>query len=192
MRVPVPLARAYRLINHGPVTLLASTAGTRRNVMAASWITILDYDPPELAVVVASDTATRALIDASRSFTLSLPTTQMAAVTLALGRTTGDSTDKLAEHGLATSPASRVHAPLIEGCVGWLECELLADQPAAMTHDLLLARVVAAWADDTVFADDRWQFDHHPELRTIHHVGGGIFVATGELLQFGASSMKLP
>jgi flavin reductase (DIM6/NTAB) family NADH-FMN oxidoreductase RutF len=179
MRIPVPLPRAYRLINHGPVTLIGSAAAGKRNVMPASWVMAIDYDPPTIAAVIASDTATRALVEASRAFTVSLPTISMIDATYAAGRLSGATVDKFARLGITTAPASRVHAPLIEGCVGWLECELLAEQPAAMTHDLFLASVVAAWADDEVFLDERWQFDAHPERRTVHHLGGGVFAATG-------------
>jgi len=180
MRVPVPLSRAYRLINHGPVTLVATAAGSRRNVMAASWVMAVDYEPPVVAAVIDGDTATRRLVEASRCFTLNLPPVRLLDLTSAVGHTSGDKVDKLSRFHIETTPASRVHAPLVEGCVGWLECELQAEQPAALTHDLFFATVVAAWADDAVFADDRWAFDAHPELSTLHHLGGGVFAATGE------------
>ena len=38
MRVPVELRRAYRLLNHGPATLVSAAAGGRVNVMAAAWV----------------------------------------------------------------------------------------------------------------------------------------------------------
>lgn len=180
MRVPVPLSRTYRLINHGPVCLVASAAGDRRNVMAASWVMAVDYDPPVVAVVIDSDTATRRLVEASRCFTLNLPPVGLLDLVSAVGHTSGNKVDKLARFRITTSASSRVHAPLVEGCVGWLECELQLEQPTALTHDLFLATVVAAWADDAVFVDERWDFDAHPELRTLHHLGGGVFAATGE------------
>jgi flavin reductase (DIM6/NTAB) family NADH-FMN oxidoreductase RutF len=180
MRVPVPLPRAYRLINHGPVALLGSAAGDRRNLMVASSVMAVDYDPPVVAVVIDSDSATRRLVDASRCFTLNLPPVGLLDLVSAVGHTSGNKVDKLARFHIDTAAASRVHAPLVEGCVGWLECELQPEQPAALTHDLILARVVAAWADDAVFVDDRWDFATHPELRTVHNLGGAAFAATGE------------
>jgi flavin reductase (DIM6/NTAB) family NADH-FMN oxidoreductase RutF len=180
MRVPVQLSRAYRLITHGPVTLVASAAGERRNVMAASWVMAVDFEPPVVAVVIDSDTATRRLVEASRCLTLNLPPVGLLDLVSAVGHVSGNKVDKLARFQIRTAPASRVHAPLIEGCVGWLECELQPEQPTALTHDLFLATVVAAWVDDAVFVDDRWDFDSHPELRTVHHLGGGVFAATGE------------
>lgn len=42
---PVEPAKAYRLINHGPTTLVSAQHGTTENVMAASWVCALDYRP---------------------------------------------------------------------------------------------------------------------------------------------------
>lgn len=36
-RRPVPLAKAYRLLNHGPTVLVSAAHGGKRNVMAAAW-----------------------------------------------------------------------------------------------------------------------------------------------------------
>jgi flavin reductase (DIM6/NTAB) family NADH-FMN oxidoreductase RutF len=59
MRVSVPLRRAYKLINHGPTTLITSAAGGRRNVMTAAWVMALDYEPAKLVAVIASGSPAR-------------------------------------------------------------------------------------------------------------------------------------
>lgn len=62
---PVELTKSYLLMNHGPVTLVSSAHGERRNVMAASWAMPLDFSPPKVAVVVDSRAYTRELIEAN-------------------------------------------------------------------------------------------------------------------------------
>ena len=52
MRKTVDLGLAYRLLNHGPVTLVSSAHHDARNVMAAAWAMPLDFDPPKVAVVI--------------------------------------------------------------------------------------------------------------------------------------------
>ena len=47
-------------------------------------------------------------------------------------------------------------------------------------YDLFLGEVIAAQADARVFADGRWNFTGHDELRTLHHVAGGHFIVDGE------------
>jgi flavin reductase (DIM6/NTAB) family NADH-FMN oxidoreductase RutF len=63
-----------------------------------------------------------------------------------------------------------------------MECRVLpATAHVAGPHDLILAEVVGAWADELVFSEGRWHFeDAAPELRSLHHVAGGNFYAIGE------------
>jgi len=40
---------------------------------------------------------------------------------------------------------------------------------------------VAAWADDRVFKDGHWAYEHaDPQWRSLHYVAGGHFYAIGE------------
>ena len=69
---------------------------------------------------------------------------------------------------------------LLEGCAAWLECRLLPEPHIQQSYDLFLGEVIAAQADSRVFANGRWNFDGHDELRTLHHVAGGHFIVDGE------------
>lgn len=179
--VAVDLSRAYRLLNHGPVTLVSSAHAGRRNIMAAAWTMPLDFDPPKVAVVVDKSSFTRELIENSGAFALNLPCRAQAAATLAVGSCSGRDGDKFARFGLATLPAARIEAPLLAGCVGWLECRVIPEAHNQRCYDLFLGEVVAAWADPEVFGDGRWHFDAAPAAkRTLHYVAGGAFYATGE------------
>jgi flavin reductase (DIM6/NTAB) family NADH-FMN oxidoreductase RutF len=182
MRASVPLRRAYKLINHGPTTLITSASGTHRNVMAAAWVMGLDYEPARVAAVIASGTHTRTLIEASGEFVVNVPTLSMIDTVYAVGKVSGTDEDKFAQHGLATAPASIVGAPLLEGCAAWLECRLIREQTIEEKYDLFVADVVAAWADDASFVDGVWRFpdDAH---RTIHHLSAGVFLTSGDLVK---------
>lgn len=182
--VAVPLIKSYLLLNHGPVTLVASSHGGIRNVMAASWAMPLDFDPPKVAVVIDAGTHSRKLIEASGEFVLAIPARHQAAMVEAVGNSSGRDHDKFAHHGLVTHPASLVGAPLIEGCVAWLECKVMPRPDNEARHDLFLAEVVAAWADPAVFSAGRWHFPDAARS-SIHYVAGGQFFATGEPFQVG-------
>lgn len=172
-------AKAYRLLNHGPVTLVPSAAGGQRNLMAASWAMPLDFDPPKVAVVIDKSTLTRQLIEQSGELVLNIPCRTQAELTLAVGSASGREHDKFAAHDIATLPASKVSAPLIAGCIGWLECRIVNEPHNQQAYDLFIAEVIAAWADPRVFSNGHWHFDQ-PERRSIHYVAGGVFFATGE------------
>lgn len=181
-RAPVELEKAYRLLNHGPTVLVSAAHGGRANLMAAAWNMPLDFAPPKIALVLDKSSYTRGLIEASNEFVLNVPCHAQADLTVAVGSSSGRDEDKIARHAIGTAPGSVVGAPLIEGCVAWLECRRLPQPALEAAHDLFLGEVVAAWADPRVFSGGRWHFDNDA-LRTIHHVSGGAFLAIGEAFQ---------
>lgn len=172
------LARSYLLLNHGPVTLVTSAHGGRRNIMAASWAMPVDFDPPKVALVVDKATLTRELIDASGTFVFNIPVVAQAGLVLALGNTSGRSIDKFTAHGLHSTRATRVAAPMLDGCAAWLECRIIAEPHNQRAHDLFIAEVVAAHADPRLFSGNRW---HFPDAagHTLHYSAGSHFFATG-------------
>lgn len=178
--LPVPLDRAYRLLNHGPVTLVSSAHAGRDDVMAAAWAMPLDFMPPKVVVVIDRSTFTRELVEASGEFVLNIPSSAQAAGVLAAGSGSGrEQTDKIGACGFERLAATQVGAPRIAGCLAWLECRVLPDAENQRRHDLFIAEVVAAQADARVFRDGRWQFAPEGGLRTLHYVAGGAFLETG-------------
>ncbi|MCQ9378194.1 flavin reductase family protein [Methyloversatilis sp. XJ19-49] len=183
----VELAKAYRLLNHGPTVLVSSAYGAQRNVMAAAWCMPLDFEPPKLLVVIDKSTFTRELIEASGEFAINVPTQAQRALTVAVGSDSGRERDKFAELHITTFAGDTVAAPLIEGCVAWLECRVIPETHNQNRYDLFIGEVVAAHADSRVFSAGRWHFGpEHDALRTIHHVAGGAFFVTGPMMDGGA------
>ena len=178
-RIAVPLPKAYLLLNHGPTVLVSSAYGGQRNVMAAAWNMALDFDPPKVAVVIDKSTLTRELVEASGEFVLNVPAREQAALTLAAGSESGRGADKIMKVGAHSTAASRVGAPLIDGCLAWLECRVIPEPHIQQTYDLFLGEVLAAWADPAVFSNGRWHFPDSAR-RSIHYISGGSFFATGE------------
>lgn len=185
----VPLSQAYRLLNHGPTVLVSTAHGEQRNVMAAAWNMPLDFNPPKVAIVIDKKTYTRQLIEASGQFALNVPCRAQAGMVVKVGSSSGhelienNAGDKFAAFDLPTFTASEIDAPLLAGCVAWLECRLIPEPHIQSTYDLFLAEVVAAHADERVFSNGRWHFEGHDDLRTIHHIAGGNFFVIGEPFQ---------
>lgn len=179
----IELSKAYRLLNHGPTVLISSAHNGKQNIMAAAWNMPLDFDPPKVTVVIDKNTYTRELIEASGTFAINVPCVAQIEVVQKVGTNSGrdlQGTDKFAEYGLDTFASTHITAPLLQGCVAWLECKIIPEPHIQNTYDLFVAEVVAACADERVFSNGRWHFEGYPDLRTIHHVAGGHFFATGE------------
>ena len=189
-RRDVALPHAYRLLNHGPTVLVSAAHAGRANVMAAAWAMPLDFDPPKVTVVIDKSSFTRWLIEASGAFALSVPCRALADATYAAGSLSGtEHADKFADCGLRSFAAQRIEAPLVEGCIAWLECRVIDgphEQHHQQAYDLFVAKVLAAQADERVFANGRWRADAPAELRTLHHQAGGAFFLAGETVQAAA------
>jgi flavin reductase (DIM6/NTAB) family NADH-FMN oxidoreductase RutF len=128
---------------------------------------------------------TRQLVEASGVFVLNVPAQAIARQVIGVGTDSAKTVpNKLLKHGVTSFTATQVDAPLVEGCVAWLECRVVPELHNQNTYDLFIGTVVAAWADSRVFGDGRWHFDDAPdELRTLHYIAGGEFFVTGASLQ---------
>ena len=181
---PVDLAKAYRLLNHGPTVLVSARHAGEDNVMAAAWACVLDFSPPKVTVVLDKATRTRQLIEASGRFALQVPTVAQLELTEQVGNLSRhDAPDKLARAGVTLFEAGETDLPLVAGCSAWRICELLPEVHNQAVYDLFIGEVKAAWADDRVFRDGRWHFEAaDPAWRSLHHVAGGHYYAIGEPL----------
>ncbi|MBV7531040.1 flavin reductase family protein [Chitinophaga sp. sic0106] len=178
----VPLEKAYRLINHGPTTLISSRYGETENVMAASWACGLDYVPAKVTVVIDSHTKTRELVEKSGLFVMQVPTVALLNTTRTLGNISmNDIPDKLNIAGVELFEMPGIDVPFVEDCIAWLACKVIPEPHNQEAYDLFIGEVVGAWADTRVFNNGHWLFDTaDPELRSIHYISGGQFYAIGE------------
>jgi flavin reductase (DIM6/NTAB) family NADH-FMN oxidoreductase RutF len=143
----------------------------------------LDFDPAKVAVVIDKSTLTRELVEASGSFALNVPARGIAKMVLDVGKTSGRDKDrkKIEAFNIPYFDASQIDAPLIEGCVAWLECKVIHEPHIEKTYDLFLGQVVAAHADSRVFLDGHWTYDENTaqDLQTLHYVAGNTFLTVG-------------
>ena len=184
---PVALAHAYRLLNTGASVLIATAHDGQRNLMACAWNMPLDFLPAKLAVCIDKNTFTRGLLEASGEFAVAVPSAAQAALMATVGTVSGRDSpghDKFKTYGIAHFAASQIGAPLVTGCIGWLECRVIPTPAVQDAHDLFIAEVVAAWADERGFVDGKFRpLDDTPaEWRTLHHLGAGNFVVPGRQL----------
>jgi flavin reductase (DIM6/NTAB) family NADH-FMN oxidoreductase RutF len=153
--------------------------------MAAAWSMPLDFTPPKVAVVLDKQTFTRELLLASDRFVLAVPPVALAALTKHVGDVSGRDVQKFSEVLAAAEPGPATGAPLVDGCIAWLECRRIPEPHNEQAYDLFLGEVVAAWADDRVFRDGHWHFgDADDSLRSLHHVAGGHFLAIGDEVRY--------
>lgn len=173
---------ADRLLNHGPVCMVSFEHAGQRNLMSASWVMPLDFDPPKVLLVLDAATHSRALLEGSGSFVLNVPARSQAELVLAVGSCSGRTHDKFAAFGIGEARARVLQAPIVPGCLAYLECRVIPEEQVQRRYDLFIAEVVAAYADSRAFSNGRWHFPDE-QLRTLHYAGGGTFYPTGEPFQ---------
>lgn len=172
-----PLSSVYGLLEPGPVVLLTTDDRGRPNVMALSWHTMLEFEPPLIGCVVSNRNHSFSLLAASGEAVINLPSVEIAEQVVACGNCSGAEVDKFGRFGLTPKPAKRVAAPLIEECFANLECRV-ADTGMVPAYGLFVLEVVQAWIDPAV-----------KDPRTLHHLGHGHFMVAGERIRLN-SKMK--
>jgi len=173
----LPLSQVYRLLEPGPVVLVATACKGRSNVMTMSWHTMIEFEPPIVGCVISNRNYTFGLLKATRECTINIPTVDLAAKVVKCGNTTGRSVDKFEAFRLTPTPALRVGAPLVAECYANLECKVI-DASRVARYNLFILEVVKAWIDPS-----------RKVPRTLHHRGRGVFMVAGRTIRL-ASRMK--
>jgi len=167
----MPLAKAYQLLEPGPVVLLTTAAGGKANVMTMSWHMMVDFEPPLVACVVSTGDHSFAALRKSKECVIAIPSVEIADLVVKIGNCSGRDVDKFAAFGLAAKKAERVAAPLLPQCFANLECRVVETR-LVDKYNLFILEVVKAWIDPK-----------RRNAKTIHHRGYGTFVVDGEVIK---------
>ncbi len=172
-----PLSEVYGLLEPGPMLLLTTAHKGKSNVMAMSWHTMMEFEPPLVGCVVSGHDFSFAALKATRQCVLNIPTAELKDKVVACGNSSGRSVDKFALVGLTPLPARTVGAPLIAECYASLECRVI-DTRLMNRYNFFVLEVQQAWIDPAC-----------KNPRTLHHRGRGAFMVAGETIKL-PSKMK--
>ena len=166
-----PLAKAYRLLEPGPVVLVTTAYKGRANIMTMSWHTMLEFEPPLVGCVISNRNYSFSNLEASGECVINIPTVELAKKVVACGNCSGQKVDKFKKFGLTAGAASCVKAPLIDECFANLECKIF-DRKLVAKYNFFILEVIKAWMNPA---------QKHP--LTIHHHGKGTFMVDGETIK---------
>lgn len=166
-----PLSKVYGLLEPGPVVLLTTARKGQANVMALSWLTMMEFEPPLVGCIVSGRDFSFAALKATRECVLNIPTAELARQVVGCGNTSGRQVDKFASFGLTPVAASLVEAPLIAECYASLECRVV-DTRLVNRYNFFVLEVLKAWMDPA----------RKDQPRTLHHRGHGAFMVAGETI----------
>ncbi|MBN1473886.1 MAG: flavin reductase family protein [Syntrophaceae bacterium] len=172
-----PLSKVYTLLEPGPVVLVTTAKREKTNIMAMSWHTMMEFEPPLVGCVIGNRNYSYRLLKATKECVINIPTQKIAQQAVDCGNISGAKTDKFKKFGLTPKAAVKVAAPLIEECYANLECRVV-DTRMLKNYCFFILEVVKAWIDPKVKSP-----------RTIHHLGKGHFMIAGKIIKM-KSHMK--
>jgi flavin reductase (DIM6/NTAB) family NADH-FMN oxidoreductase RutF len=180
MRKTLDEMEARRLLTGGPVVLVTTSWHAKTNVMPVAYVMPLSFKPPLVGIAVHPSRHTHDMIRFSEEFAINVPGRSLIHHIQYLGSVSGKDLDKFELTKLPMLKARKVGAPLIEGCIGYIECGL-EDALRVGDHTLFVGRVVAASVDDEAF-DETWLLaddDHKP----LHYLGLSRYAILGEKME---------
>jgi flavin reductase (DIM6/NTAB) family NADH-FMN oxidoreductase RutF len=180
MRRALDPTDAARLIGGGPVALVTTRWRDQTDVMPAIWMMPLSRTPPLIGLAVNPARHTHDMIRFSEEFALNFPARDMLNHTHYFGAVSGRDVNKLQLAKLPTFRATKVEAPLIEGCLGWIECGV-EDSYRLGDHTLFIGRALVVQVEPQAH-DETWVVDDI-DYRPLHYLGGDRYGLLGKRLQ---------
>lgn len=175
---PMPIHKAFTLMESGPVVLVTTRDGEKHNIMTISWTMVVDFTPL-FAMTTGPWNHSYAALRKSRECVIAIPTVDLIDQVVGVGTCSGADTDKFATFGLTPVPGAHVKAPLIQECLANIECRVV---DIVKKHHIVVLAGVAAYFDSA-----------RKEQRVLHAIGDGTFVMDGRKLNRRSMMLsKLP
>ncbi len=170
----------HHLLHPRPVVLLTSVGKDgKANIMSAAWVTPLSKNPPLIAVSIGKGRYSHRLIEESGEFVINIPTKDLVKQVELCGRKSGMYLDKFKASGLTAKPSKIVAPPIIDECVGHLECRVV-NRVSAGDHTVFIGEVLAAYAEEGLFVDDLWDTSR---VHILCHAGSNAYSTLKELFR---------
>lgn len=158
------LAKAYTLMESGPVVLVTTHDKQKDNIMTISWTMVMDFTPV-FAITTGEWNHSFAALQKNRECVIAIPTVDMLDKVVGIGTCSGVDTDKFAKFKLTPVQGKFVASPLIRECLANIECKVT---DIVRKHNIVVLEGLAAYIDTA-----------RQEKRTLHAVGDGTFIVDG-------------
>jgi flavin reductase (DIM6/NTAB) family NADH-FMN oxidoreductase RutF len=173
-------ADARRLLNPGPVSIVTASWRGTANATPIAWTASLSMEPPLVGVTIHPSRHIADMIRFAGAFSLNIPGPALLKHVAFLGSLSGRDADKIEAAGFETFTGLRNDAPLIEGCLAWLECDLQEVAPHG-DHLLFVGQVYKVHALEEAYSSF-WLLEER-DLSPLTYLGGDRYAVIGEPLR---------
>jgi flavin reductase (DIM6/NTAB) family NADH-FMN oxidoreductase RutF len=177
MRRLCDVTDARRILNPGPVAIVTTSWRGITNAAPIAWLAPLSMEPPLVGCVIHPHRHTADMIRFSEAFAINIPGPALLKHTAFFGSQTGLNTNKIEASGLEVFSPLAIDAPLLEGCLAWIECTV-QDVIRIGDHTLFVGSVVKVQADDEAYAQ-QWLLNDL-EHRPLTFIGGTRYASIGD------------
>jgi flavin reductase (DIM6/NTAB) family NADH-FMN oxidoreductase RutF len=164
------LAKAYQLLEPGPVVLVTTARNGKANIMTMTWQTMIDFNPPIIGCIISDQNYSFNILKDTKECVLNIPTAALIDKVVGVGNTTGARVDKFSRFGFTEVPSACVNVPRIGECYAHIECKVI-DMSMAATYNMFVLQGCKAWMTQS-----------KRRQRMLHHCGNGVFVVDGEII----------
>jgi flavin reductase (DIM6/NTAB) family NADH-FMN oxidoreductase RutF len=138
-----------------PVSLVGAHVGGKPNFLAVAWFTMVSYKPPRIAVALGKGHYTNPGIKENKTFSVCLPSEDMAEVTDYCGIVSGKNTDKSDIFDLFYGELGT--APMIGNCPLNMECRLVEIVDSSL-NEIFIGEIVGTYTEERFLTDGKLDF----------------------------------
>ena len=163
---------ARRLLSGAPVQIVSTSWRGVGNAAPIAYAMPVSVNPPLIAIAVHPSRRTHDMIKFGEEFAINIPSRVLLNHTQWLGMVSHSVGDKLEASRVPSFKGKEIDSPLLEGCIGWIECTL-HDFYTMGDHTLFVGKVMSAQADTDGFDFNTgmWTLDDD-EYKPLMYLGG--------------------
>ncbi|MGA1842339.1 MAG: flavin reductase family protein [bacterium] len=124
------------------------------NIIPVSFCMPVSKVPPLIACAIGIDSYSNKLIQKTKEFIVNIPLAELKPKIYYCGFHSGNQFNKFKETGLTPKPARKVHPPVIDECVAFMEC-IVKQEIRTGDKNLFIGRVIEAYADESLIKAER-------------------------------------
>jgi flavin reductase (DIM6/NTAB) family NADH-FMN oxidoreductase RutF len=173
--------KAYKLLNTGAMLLISTVSIEGRfDIAPIAWQCPVDYDRvTKLLFVCDKNHKTFKNISETGQFAISMPHMDQLKLLKDLGSCSGHETDKIQQFNIQVIDTEKINCCVPVNCIAYLECKtskIIDDGGVA----IIFGNVIHAKVDKEAF--NKRLLSETESGKTIHHLGGKIFITTSDYL----------
>lgn len=179
-------------LNPKPVVLVGTVVDGKPNFFTVSWIGNASADPPAMAMAIRNVRYSLKGIRQNMTFSVNLPSADMAGAADYCGTVSGATVDKIATCKFELFSGNLPCAPMIEQCPVNMECEVMQLVELG-DHTLVIGRILDTYISEDCFVNGSADIEKiRPLCYCTTTPDSGGYYSLGELIGATAKQYSAP